>query len=334
MGAVLIMGGPNLRDQLPVLKSVIKWFSKENIVTDSLVFRLHHQVTTFLILIGFVFTVIENYIDSKTITCYPGGQLAKYAHAYCWIHGAGYVRSHLQGVATGCYVDPEVVETNNEYSQITSYYLWLPYLLSFLFAMAKMPHSLWKRFFESNLLSSILGGMSGSDVKEQQADDQQQQQGQEGGEEENEEGENKGKKKQENNNGKKQKNPVIMARSFVQLRGVSRYNQYQFKFCLLEASNLLTRWLRYWRPTGSSTTSSGTTGRGLPTTSRSTGSTGVKGPGFTTPCASSSPQRSAASSGPAASTGAWSRSTISASSRTTSSTRSISSSSGYGGCFS
>ena len=163
------------------------------------------------------------------------------------------MRSHLQGVATGCYVDPEVVETNNEYSQITSYYLWLPYLLSFLFAMAKMPHSLWKRFFESNLLSSILGGMSGSDVKEQQADDQQQQQGQEGGEEENEEGENKGKKKQENNNGKKQKNkdnnkngkqqlknPVVMARSFVQLRGVSRYNQYQFKFCLLEASNLLT----------------------------------------------------------------------------------------------
>ena len=31
-----------------------------------------------------------------------------------------------------------------------------------------------------------------------------------------------------------------MARSFVQLRGVSRYNQYQFHFLLMEASNLLT----------------------------------------------------------------------------------------------
>ena len=69
----------NLRDQLPVLKSVVKWFSKESVVTDSLVFRLHHQVTTFLILIGFVFTVIENYIDSKTIPCHSSGQLPKYA---------------------------------------------------------------------------------------------------------------------------------------------------------------------------------------------------------------------------------------------------------------
>ena len=34
---------------------------------------------TFLILIGFVFTVIENYIDSKTITCHSSGQLPKYA---------------------------------------------------------------------------------------------------------------------------------------------------------------------------------------------------------------------------------------------------------------
>ena len=99
-----------------------------------------------------------------------------------------------------------------------------------------------------------------------QAEDQQQQGGQEGGEEEDgdgeakeakEAGENKGKKKQENNNGKKNKNnqnnnnnknqkqaarsPLMMARSFVQLRGVgSKYNQYQFNFLMLEASNLLT----------------------------------------------------------------------------------------------
>ena len=166
------------------------------------------------------------------------------------------MRNHLQGRATGCYVDPDEVETNENFL-VTSYYLWLPYLLSFLFAMAKLPHSLWKRYFENNLLSSILGGMASSDIKDQPAEDQQQ--GQEGGEEEAEEGgDNKGKKKQENqnnnnNNGKKNKNkennknqkqqaksPVIMARSFVQLRGVSRYNQYQFHFLLMEASNLLT----------------------------------------------------------------------------------------------
>ena len=53
-------------------------------------------------------------------------------------------------------MDPEEVDTHEDFL-ITSYYLWLPYLLSFLFAMAKMPHSIWKRFFENNLLSSILG---------------------------------------------------------------------------------------------------------------------------------------------------------------------------------
>ena len=100
-------------------------------------------------------------------------------------------------------------------------------------------------------------------MKDQAEDHQQggQQGGQEGGEEEEgegeakEAGENKGKKQQNNNNnGKKNKNnnnnknpkqaarsPLIMARSFVHLRGVgSKYNQYQFNFLLLEASNLLT----------------------------------------------------------------------------------------------
>ena len=68
------------------------------------------------------------------------------------------MRDHLQGRATGCYVDPKEVDTHEDFL-VTSYYLWLPYLLSFLFAMAKMPHSVWKRYFENNLLSSILGRM-------------------------------------------------------------------------------------------------------------------------------------------------------------------------------
>ena len=167
------------------------------------------------------------------------------------------MRNHLQGRATGCYVDPKEVDTHEDFL-VTSYYLWLPYLLSFLFAMAKMPHSIWKRFFENNLLCSILGGMAGGDVKDQAEDSQQG--GQEGGEEEDGEGETKetkeepkgkknqqnqqGGKKNKNNNNKNQKqatrSPAVMARSFVQLRGEGRYSQYQFNFMLLEAANLLT----------------------------------------------------------------------------------------------
>ncbi len=28
-----------------------------------------------------------------------------FCRSYCWIHGTGYIRPHLQGKATGCYVD-------------------------------------------------------------------------------------------------------------------------------------------------------------------------------------------------------------------------------------
>ena len=35
---------PLIRDQLPILKQLIKWFTKEGVIIDSLVFRLHHQV--------------------------------------------------------------------------------------------------------------------------------------------------------------------------------------------------------------------------------------------------------------------------------------------------
>ena len=77
--------------------------------------------------------------------------------SYCWIHGTAYVRSSLQGKATGCYVDQSSL-TSEEDAPITAYYLWLPYLLSLLFVLAKAPHSAWKKFFENNLIAHILGG--------------------------------------------------------------------------------------------------------------------------------------------------------------------------------
>ena len=75
---------------------------------------------------------------------------------YCWMHGTAYVRSHLQGIATGCYVDQARLDSAED-APITAYYLWLPYLLSLLYVLAKLPHSLWKKFFENNLINSIIG---------------------------------------------------------------------------------------------------------------------------------------------------------------------------------
>ena len=68
-----------LKDQLPILKSLVKWFFKEGVVVDSLMFKLHHQFSSFVILIGFVFTFIENYLDHKSIICHNTKEFSKYA---------------------------------------------------------------------------------------------------------------------------------------------------------------------------------------------------------------------------------------------------------------
>ena len=83
------------------------------------------------------------------------------------MHGTAYVRKHLQGIATGCYVDQSRLETPED-APITAYYLWLPYLLSLLFVLAKLPHSAWKRFFENNLIAHILGGSSPNSMDQTQ----------------------------------------------------------------------------------------------------------------------------------------------------------------------
>ena len=31
--------------------------------------------------------------------------------SYCWIHGTAYIRPHLQGKATGCFVDQSKIES-------------------------------------------------------------------------------------------------------------------------------------------------------------------------------------------------------------------------------
>ena len=37
--------------------------------------------------------------------------------------------------------------------QVTAYYLWLPFLLTFCFGFAKFPRSVWRNFLENGLVS-------------------------------------------------------------------------------------------------------------------------------------------------------------------------------------
>merc|ERR1712130_115028 len=49
---------------------------------------------------------------------------------------------------------------SEEDAPVTAYYLWLPYLLTICFILARLPRSAWKRFFENRLIHHILKGKS------------------------------------------------------------------------------------------------------------------------------------------------------------------------------
>ena len=98
------------------------------------------QASTLVIVIGFIVISEKNYLDlpQKSILCHSDKTLSEYAKSYCWIHGTSYVRQALQGTATGCFVDQTKIKSEED-APVTAYYLWLPYLLTICFILARLP---------------------------------------------------------------------------------------------------------------------------------------------------------------------------------------------------
>ena len=144
---------PAVVNRLPIISNLLKWFKPDDLVIDNALFKLHHQASTFIIMFGLLFIFLENHLDGRAIVCQGGDQ---YARSYCWIHGTGYVRDHLQGKATGCFVDQTRIESVED-APVTAYYLWLPFLLTFCFGFAKLPRSVWKSYLENGLVRNLLG---------------------------------------------------------------------------------------------------------------------------------------------------------------------------------
>jgi len=141
-------------NKLPILNYLVKWFRGDELTIDNALFKLHHQGSTFIIMFGIVFIFLENTLDGRAITCQQGDQ---YARSYCWIHGSAYIREHLQGKATGCFVDQSRIESEED-APVTAYYLWLPFLLTLCFGLAKVPRSLWRNMLEGRMLANLLAG--------------------------------------------------------------------------------------------------------------------------------------------------------------------------------
>jgi len=140
--------------QLPVFKNFLAWFAGDKHNIDNFLFRLHHQYTTAMLMFGLMFIFLENHLDGRAIMCRDADQ---YAKSYCWIHGTGYVKQHLQGEATGCFVDQSTIQGEQWNSRVTAYYLWLPFLLTFAIGFSKLPRVIWKSFLEGGLMYNILG---------------------------------------------------------------------------------------------------------------------------------------------------------------------------------
>ena len=53
------------------------------------------QATSFIIILGFLFVAVENYLDTKAIICL--NEFKPYPKLYCWIHGYSYIAPNLRG---------------------------------------------------------------------------------------------------------------------------------------------------------------------------------------------------------------------------------------------
>lgn len=131
---------------------------KQNQVKESLSFTwmLFSKGSSLVIAIGFFMSFSEN-IFGKNMECYLGDNkeyFVSYAVNYCYIHGANYIEKDMHGKVSPCIVNKEKIDSSRG---VTRYYIWMPYVLAFLFVIARLPYYIWRRFY-SKLITSIFNG--------------------------------------------------------------------------------------------------------------------------------------------------------------------------------
>jgi len=125
-------------------------FKRDDVHHDNLLFKLHHQVNFFVLLVGVLFIFGENYLNGKAIVCRGGDD---YSNQFCWLHGTGHVHQDLAKDVPGlCAMD--LAEENDRH---TSYYLWLPFLLAICMGLVKLPRAVWKNLCERGVMKNMVG---------------------------------------------------------------------------------------------------------------------------------------------------------------------------------
>jgi len=117
---------------------------------DNMLFKLHHQVNFSVILVGVLFIFGENYFNGKAIVCLDGND---YSNQFCWLHGTGHIHKDLRGSAELCGMKQGAGVTDRH----TSYYLWLPFLLTVCLGLVKLPRVIWKKLCEKGVMENLVG---------------------------------------------------------------------------------------------------------------------------------------------------------------------------------
>ena len=128
-------------------------FKSDSVKHDNGLFRLHHQVNYFVVLVGILFIFGQNHFGSA-IKCYDTSD--SYVDQYCWFHGSGHLPFDLSKKVSGCVAKQKLEGFEEGDQRHTRYYLWLPFTLGLCLAIIKTPRFIWKHCCEGGIMSSIL----------------------------------------------------------------------------------------------------------------------------------------------------------------------------------
>merc|ERR1711944_35147 len=132
------------------LKDLFRW---DTVFHDNFLFKLHHQANFAIILFGVAFISGMNYLNKNAIECTGGGDFEK---QYCWLHGAGHIKSELNPQDIKCKADQnDMTDVTDE--RHTHYYLWIPFVLVLCLAVIKAPRVLWKEVCERGMIAGAVG---------------------------------------------------------------------------------------------------------------------------------------------------------------------------------
>ena len=136
-------------------REIRNYFSADPVLLDNFIFKLHHQLNFFLVLLGMLFASSMNYLKGDSIIC-KGHEADDYVAQYCWLHGSGHLSGKLAAANSKEKCIAEQNETEEDDSRHTHYYLWLPFVLAICLILIKAPRLLWSKVLERGIIQGVV----------------------------------------------------------------------------------------------------------------------------------------------------------------------------------